>query len=81
MVSEATIEAGLALAEQVVNIIVKAAPAIQKGVISSAPYVEALAGMLTGSNATQEQIDALQAQLEADSADFQTPLPDNKDGA
>lgn len=72
-----TVEQGLAIAEAVVSIIVKAAPAIEKGVISTAPYVTALGGMLTGSNATQEQIDALLAQLEADSADFQKPLPDD----
>lgn len=70
-----TVEQALAVAQAVVEIVVKAAPAIEKGVISAAPYVSAIAGMLTGSNATQEQIDALLAQLEIDSADFQTPLP------
>ena len=77
MVSEAAIEAGLILAEQLVNIIIKVAPAIQKGVVSSEPYVVAIAGMITGQNATQDQIDALQKQLETDSADFQTPLPED----
>lgn len=70
-----TVEQALAIAQAVVEIVVKAAPAIEKGVISAAPYVQAIGGMLTGSNATQEQVDALLAQLEADSADFQTPLP------
>lgn len=74
MATEVAIEAGLVLAGKIVDIIVKAAPAIQAGVISAEPYVAALAGMLTGTNATQAQIDALQAQLEADSADFQKPL-------
>ena len=75
MVSEATIEAGVILAEQIVTAIVKIAPAIQKGAVSVEPYVMAIAGMITGGNATQEQVDALLAQLETDSADFQTPLP------
>lgn len=70
-----TIEAGLTLAEQVVSIIVKAAPAIEAGITDVSPYVRALAGMLVGSNATQEQVVAMRAQLDADSADFQTPLP------
>lgn len=75
MVSEAAIEAGLILAEQIVNVIVTVAPAIKKGAVSAGPYVEAIAGMITGQNATQDMVDALQKQLEIDSADFQTPLP------
>lgn len=70
-----TIEAGIALAEQIVSALIKAAPAIQKGIVSAEPYVMAIGGMLVGSNATQEQVDALLVQIEADSADFQTPLP------
>jgi hypothetical protein len=65
----------LTLAEQVVSAIIKIAPAVEKGVVDTQPYISALAGMLTGGNATQEQVDALLAQLETDSADFQTPLP------
>lgn len=75
MVTETEIEAGLALAEQIVNIIVKVAPKIQAGVISAEPYVEAIGGMISGKNATLDTINALQKQLEVDSADFQTPLP------
>lgn len=75
MVDEVTIEAGIILAEQIVSAIIKAAPAIQKGVVSAEPYVMAIGGMLVGSNATQDQVDALLVQLKADSADFQTPLP------
>ena len=67
--------AALALAEQIVSALGTAAPAIEKGVVSAAPYVQALTGVLTGSNATQDQINALLAQLQTDSADFQTPLP------
>lgn len=66
----------LTLAEQIVSAIIKIAPSVEKGVADTAPYVQALAGMLTGSNATQAQVDALLVQLDADSADFQTPLPD-----
>lgn len=75
MVDAATIEAGIILAEQIVMAIVKVAPSIQKGIVSAEPYVMAIGGMLVGSNATQDQVDALLAQLQADSADFQTPLP------
>lgn len=71
----AAIEAGVILAEQIVEAIIKVAPAIQKGAVSMEPYVMAIAGMLAGSNATQAQVDALLAQLQTDSADFQTPLP------
>jgi hypothetical protein len=70
-----TLSAGIALAEQIVSALIKAAPAIEQGIVSSEPYVMAIGGMLVGSNATQEQVDALLAQLETDSADFQTPLP------
>lgn len=73
----ATLEAGIVLAGQIVEAIVKVAPAIQKGIVSSQPYITAIGGMLAGSNATQEQVDALLAQLKTDSADFQTPLPDD----
>lgn len=69
--------AALTLAEQIVSGIVKVAPLLEQGVINSAPYVEAIGKMLTGTNATQEDVDALLAKLEADSADFQTPLPDD----
>lgn len=71
------IGAAITLAEQIVGIIIKIAPAVEKGVTDTGPYVKALAGMLTGSNATQAQVDALLDQLEKDSTDFQTPLPDD----
>lgn len=71
----AAIAAGLALAEQIVNAIVKVAPAITAGAISAAPYIKAIGGMISGGNATQADIDALLAMANADSADFQTPLP------
>lgn len=69
------IAAALVLAEQIVGALVKIAPAVEQGVVSTQPYVSALAGMLTGGNATQDQVDALLSQLESDSADFQLPLP------
>lgn len=69
------IAAALVLAEQIVSALIKIAPAVEQGVVDTQPYISALAGMLTGGNATQDQIDALLAQLEADSADFETPLP------
>jgi hypothetical protein len=69
------ITAALALAGKIVDGLIAIAPAVEKGIVSTAPYVSAIAGLITGGNATQEQIDALLAQLEVDSADFQTPLP------
>ena len=74
-ITAAEIEAGLAIAQQVVDIIVKVAPKIQAGVVSAEPYVAAIGGMITGQNATLDTINALQKQLDADSADFQQPLP------
>lgn len=67
--------ASVALVEGIVKNLLNAAPAIAHGVESTAPYVRAIAGLLTGGNATQEQVDALLAQLDADSSDFQKPLP------
>lgn len=69
------IASALVLAEQIVAALIKIAPAVEQGVVSTEPYISALAGMLTGGNATQDQVDALLAQLETDSADFQTALP------
>ena len=65
MVSAAEIEAGLAVAEAIVSAIVKVAPAIEQGVVSSIPYVQAIAGLIGGSNATPEQIDAVLARINA----------------
>lgn len=69
--------AALALAEQIVTALIKIAPAVEQGIVDTGPYISALGGMLTGTNATQQQIDDLLAQLDKDSTDFQTPLPDN----
>jgi hypothetical protein len=75
MVSAAEIEAGLAVAEAIVSAIVKVAPAIEQGVVSSIPYVQAIAGLIGGSNATPEQIDAVLARINAASEEFLSPLP------
>lgn len=75
MVSLADVENGIAIASAIVNAIVKAAPAIEKGVIDSAPYVQAIAGLISGSNATQEQIDATLAQINAATDEFLKALP------
>jgi hypothetical protein len=71
----ATIEAGVLLAEQIVAAIIKAAPAIEQGVASEVPYVQALAGLIGGSNATREQIDATLAAINAATDQFLQPLP------
>jgi len=75
MVTVAEIEAGVAIAEAIVSAIVKVAPAIQQGVVSSLPYVQAIAGLIQGTNATQEQIDATLAQINAATDAFLKPLP------
>jgi hypothetical protein len=75
MVTAAEIQAGVAVAEAIVSAIIKAAPAIQKGVVSSLPYVQAIAGLVQGTNATQEQIDATLAQINAATDEFLQPLP------
>lgn len=75
MVTATEIEAGLAVAEAIVSAIVKVAPAIEQGVISSVPYVQAIGGLIAGSNATSAQIDAVLAQINAASDEFLKPLP------
>jgi hypothetical protein len=65
----------LTFAEQIVAGLIKLAPAIEQGIVSEVPYVQAIAGMINGSNATVDSINVLLAQLETDSATFQTPLP------
>ena len=75
MVTATEIQAGVAIAEAIVSAIVRAAPAIQQGVISSLPYVQAIAGLIQGTNATQEQIDATLAQINAATDEFLKPLP------
>jgi hypothetical protein len=75
MFSAAEIEAGLAVAEAIVSAIVKVAPAIEQGVVSSIPYVQAIAGLIGGSNATPEQIDAVLARINAAADEFSNPLP------
>jgi hypothetical protein len=75
MVSIADVEAGIAVAEAIVSAIVKVAPAIEQGVISSVPYVQAIAGLIQGSNATQQQIDATLAQINAATDEFLQELP------
>jgi len=80
MVTAAEIQAGVAIAEAIVSAIVKVAPAIQEGVVSSLPYVQAIAGLMQGTNATQEQIDATLAQINAATDEFLKTLPPD-DGA
>jgi hypothetical protein len=75
MVTAAEIEAGLAAAEAIVSAIVKVAPAIERGVVSSIPYVQAIAGLIGGSNATSDEIDEVLAQINAAADEFLSPLP------
>lgn len=75
MVTAAEIEAGLAVAEAIVDAIVKVAPAIEQGVVSSIPYVQAIAGLIGGSNATSDEIDAVLERINAPTGEFLSPLP------
>lgn len=76
MVTVADIEAGVAIAEAIViSAIVKVAPAIEQGIVSSVPYVQAIAGLIQGSNATQQQIDATLAQINTATSEFLKELP------
>jgi hypothetical protein len=75
MVTTAKIQAGVAVAEAIVSAIIKAAPAIRQGVVSSLPYAQAIAGLIQGANTTQEQIDATLAQINAATDEFLKPLP------
>ncbi|HRO00984.1 hypothetical protein [Nitrobacter sp.] len=75
MVTAAEVSAGLAAAETIVNAIIKVAPAIERGVVSSIPYVQAIAGLIGGKNATAEEIDAVLARINAEVDLFLSPLP------
>lgn len=75
MVTAAEVTTGLAAAEAIVSAIVKVAPAIEQGVVSSIPYVQAIAGLIRGSNATAEEIDAVLARINAEADVFLSPLP------
>src|SRR3569623_1963349 len=75
MVTLAEVQAGIAIGEAIVAAIVKVAPAIQQGVVSSLPYAQAIAGLLQGSNATPDQIDAPLAQINSATDKFMEALP------
>lgn len=75
MVALAAVEAGITVAEAIVSAIVKISPQIISGAMSAEPYVRAIAGLITGGNATQEQIDQALASINAATAQFQQPLP------
>lgn len=70
-----TVAGAISLASTIVNAIVANAPAIIADITKSEPYVQALAGMIQGTNATVDQITTLLAAANISSADFQTPLP------
>jgi hypothetical protein len=71
----ATIEGAVAIASAIVNVIVKNAPAIIDDWNKSAPYINAIAGMIQGTNATQESIDSLLASANIAADEFLKPLP------
>ena len=67
--------AALSLAVSIVEAIIKVAPAVEQGVVSSLPYAQAISGLIQGSNATQAEIDSLLAQANIQSQQFDQPLP------
>lgn len=69
------IAAIIATVTTIVNEIVAVAPIIEKDVTASQPYVQALVGLVSGSNATQDQLDQAVAAVQAASAQLQQPLP------
>jgi hypothetical protein len=70
-----TIAGAVQLATTIVNAIVVNAPAIEADVSASIPYVNAIAGMIQGTNATMESIQALLASADIATDDFLKPLP------
>lgn len=70
-----TIAGAIALAESIVNAIVANAPAIEADVSQSIPYVQAIAGMIQGTNATIETIQTLLGNANITVDDFLKPLP------
>jgi len=70
-----TIEGAIAIAMALVNAIVQNAPKIIDDWNRSAPYVSAIAGMIQGTNATQESIDSLLASANIATDEFLRPLP------
>jgi hypothetical protein len=70
-----TIEGAIAIATALVNAIVKNAPTIIDDWNKSAPYISAIAGMIQGTNATQESIDSLLASANIATDEFLRPLP------
>lgn len=72
----AEIEAVVATVETIVTAIIKVAPLVEEGIADAQPYVQALVGLIKGTNVTQEQLDEAVASVLALSAEFQKPLPD-----
>lgn len=70
-----TVEGALALAETIVNAIVQNAPAIEADVSASIPYVQAIAGMIQGTNATMATVQSLLANADIAVDQFLQPLP------
>lgn len=64
----------------IVEEILKVAPLIQAGVATAEPYVQALIGLIRGTNVSQDDLDSLIATVKAQSDEFQKPLPDAPTG-
>lgn len=71
----ASIEAVAATVEAIISAAIRAAPAIERGVATAAPYVDALVGLVSGNEVTQADLDAAVASVKAQSDRFQEPLP------
>jgi hypothetical protein len=66
----ATVEAILTAVAQIITI---AAPIVVKGVENAAPFAQMIYGLVTGTNLTNDDIDAVLAKANALSAQIQDP--------
>jgi hypothetical protein len=70
-----TIEGAVSVATSIVNAIVANAPAIEQDISASQPYVQAIAGMIQGTNATIDSITQLLNAANISTDQFLQPLP------
>jgi hypothetical protein len=73
-----TVAGALSIASSIVNAIIANMPAIEQDISASQPYVQAIAGMIQGTNATIDSITQLLNAANISTDQFLTPLsPDD----
>lgn len=70
-----TVAGAISIASSIVNAIIANMPAIEQDISASQPYVQAIAGMIQGTNATIDTITALLNAANISTDQFLTPLP------